>query len=104
EGLAAERQFLAELGVPVETISFGGGAGGATADHTTPRATVQLLRGLAKRTDYAVFHAALPILGVDGSLATAVPADSPARGKAFAKTGTLTAHDSLKDRALLTSK
>jgi D-alanyl-D-alanine carboxypeptidase/D-alanyl-D-alanine-endopeptidase (penicillin-binding protein 4) len=65
---------------------------------------VQLLRGLAKRPDYAAFHAGLPVLGVDGTLADAVPKDSPARGKAFAKTGTLVWHDLLNNRSLVTSK
>src|SRR5262249_5596981 len=51
EGLQWQRKFLAELGVPVETISFGGGAGGANADAVTPRATVQLLQALAGRSD-----------------------------------------------------
>src|SRR5262249_6197653 len=93
-----------ELGVPVESIAFGGGAGGANADHVTPRATVQLLRGLAKRSDYPAFHAGLPVLGEDGTLSTAVPEDSPARRKGFAQTGQLLSHDSLNDRGILTSK
>ena len=41
DGLHLQRQFLADCGVPVETISFGGGAGGANADSVTPRATVR---------------------------------------------------------------
>src|SRR6516225_10084880 len=49
DGLHLQRQFLADLGLPVETISFGGGAGGANADAVTCRATVQLLQALAKR-------------------------------------------------------
>jgi D-alanyl-D-alanine carboxypeptidase/D-alanyl-D-alanine-endopeptidase (penicillin-binding protein 4) len=88
----------------VDSISFGGGAGGANADAVTPRASVQLLRALAKRSDYQALHAALPILGVDGTLADAVAADSPARGKVHAKTGTLTWDDIMNGRTLLTSK
>jgi D-alanyl-D-alanine carboxypeptidase/D-alanyl-D-alanine-endopeptidase (penicillin-binding protein 4) len=104
DGMRIERNVLAGLGVDVGTVSFGGGAGGAPADHVTPRATVQLLRALAKRPDYPVFHAALPVLGVDGTLADAVPKDSPARGKAHAKTGTLFYRDLFNGRDLLTSK
>ncbi|MBY0456988.1 MAG: D-alanyl-D-alanine carboxypeptidase, partial [Gemmataceae bacterium] len=48
--------------------------------------------------------AALPILGVDGTLADVVAADSPAKGKAFAKTGTLFWYDAVNDRSLLRSK
>jgi D-alanyl-D-alanine carboxypeptidase/D-alanyl-D-alanine-endopeptidase (penicillin-binding protein 4) len=104
EGLRVQRRFLADLGADVGTISFGGGAGGSNADWVTPRATAQLLRAMAKRPEYAAYHDGLPVLGVDGTLHDAVPADSPARGKAQAKTGTLSWHDSLNDRTLLTSK
>jgi D-alanyl-D-alanine carboxypeptidase/D-alanyl-D-alanine-endopeptidase (penicillin-binding protein 4) len=104
DGLRLQRQFLAGLGVEVETISFAGGAGGANADAVTPRATVQLLQGLAKRSDYGVFRDALPVLGVDGTLVDAVGPESPARGKVRAKTGTLTWHDLMNDRSLLRSK
>ncbi len=88
-GLREERKILKELGVDVSQISFGGGAGGAPADHVTARATVQLLQGMAKRPDWEAYKAALPILGVDGTLAEAVSSSSPAKGKVFAKTGTL---------------
>jgi D-alanyl-D-alanine carboxypeptidase/D-alanyl-D-alanine-endopeptidase (penicillin-binding protein 4) len=104
EGLRLQRKFLADLGVPVDTISFGGGAGGAPADMVTPRATVALLQAMAKRSDHSVYRDALPVLGVDGTLAEAVGADSPARGKVRAKTGTLLWHDGMNDRTLLTSK
>lgn len=104
DGLRRQRQFLADLGIDVESISFGGGAGGANADAVTPRATVQLLRALAKRSDYQALHAGLPILGVDGTLVDAVAADSPARGKVLAKTGTLSWEDVMNGRTLLTSK
>src|SRR5262249_38437441 len=45
-GLRAQRRALLDLGVPVETISFAGGAGGAQADCVTPRATVKLLQAM----------------------------------------------------------
>ncbi len=104
EGLRQERKALAGLGVDVDTVSFGGGAGGANADEVTPRATVQLLRALAKRPDWPTYRACLPVLGVDGTLADVVPADSPARGKVMAKTGTLYWRDDLNGRELLRSK
>src|SRR5262249_2467847 len=68
DGLHWQRTFLADLGIDVGSISFAGGAGGANADAVTPRASVQLLRELAKRSDYKAIHAGLPILGVDGTL------------------------------------
>lgn len=103
-GLRHQHNFLARIGVDADTISFGGGAGGARADYTTPRATVQLLRHMASRPDYQVYHAALPILGVDGTLAKVVDADSSARGKIFAKTGTLYWTNVMNNRNLITSK
>jgi len=104
EGLRKQHDFLARAGVDVETISFGGGAGGDSADFVTPRATVQLLRHMAGRPDFAIYENALPILGQDGTLARSVPADSPARGKAQAKTGTLFWVNRMNGGELLTSK
>jgi D-alanyl-D-alanine carboxypeptidase/D-alanyl-D-alanine-endopeptidase (penicillin-binding protein 4) len=104
EGLQWQGKFLAGLGIDVKTISFGGGAGGAPADAVTPRATVQLLLAMAKRPDYEVYHAAFPVLGVDGTLADAVPAGSSAKGYVQAKTGTMLWQDLMNDRALVTSK
>jgi serine-type D-Ala-D-Ala carboxypeptidase/endopeptidase (penicillin-binding protein 4) len=103
-GLREQRKLLKELGVDVNQISFGGGAGGAPADHVTPRATVQLLQGMAQRPEWEAYKSALPILGVDGTLAEAVGGESPARGKVFAKTGTLIWSDTSNDRFLLKSK
>jgi len=103
-GMRWQRQFMLDLGVPAETISFGGGAGGANSDCTTPRATVKLIQGMNKRKEYAAWHAGFPILGVDGTLANIVPAASPAKGKIQAKTGTLSWFDVMNNRALLRSK
>jgi D-alanyl-D-alanine carboxypeptidase/D-alanyl-D-alanine-endopeptidase (penicillin-binding protein 4) len=65
DGLRWQRRFMVELGVPVETISFAGGAGGANADCTTPRATVKLLQAMRPRKEYTAWHDGFPILGVD---------------------------------------
>ena len=103
-GLREEGRILKELGVDTNAVSFGGGAGGAPADHVTPRATVQLLQGMAKRPEWDAFRAGLPVLGVDGTLAEAVPPESLARGKVAAKTGTLIWFDAVNQRFLLKSK
>jgi len=104
EGMKFEREFLAKSGVDVDTISFGGGAGGARADYVTPAATVQLLRHMAGRPDFNIYERALPILGVDGTLAHSIGANSPAKGNVQAKTGTLTWDNLLFERGLCTSK
>jgi D-alanyl-D-alanine carboxypeptidase/D-alanyl-D-alanine-endopeptidase (penicillin-binding protein 4) len=104
EGLREQRKVLADLGVDVADISLESGAGGGNGDRVTPRVTVQLLQAMAKRTDFGVYKSAMPVLGVDGTLADVVGADSPARGKVFGKTGTYTDPDLLNDRPYLRSK
>ena len=103
-GLKRQHEFLKGAGVDVDTISFGGAAGGARADFVTPGATVQLLRQMAKRPDFAVYHDALPRLGVDGTLSKNLPHDSPARGNVQAKTGTLYSTNTMNGTTLMTSK
>jgi serine-type D-Ala-D-Ala carboxypeptidase/endopeptidase (penicillin-binding protein 4) len=104
DGLKIQGETLAKLGVDVKKLSFGGGAGGAGADHVTARQTVELLQAMAQRADFNFYEAALPVLGVDGTLHDSVPADSPARGAVRAKTGTYMWHDGLNNRTLLTAK
>ncbi len=104
DGMRLQGKHLGELGVEVDNISFAGGAGGMNADAVTPRATVQLLQAMAKRPEWAAYHAGFPVLGVDGTLATVVPGDSAALGKAQGKTGTLYWQDLMNDRGLLRSK
>jgi D-alanyl-D-alanine carboxypeptidase/D-alanyl-D-alanine-endopeptidase (penicillin-binding protein 4) len=103
-GFREERKILKELGVDTNQVSFSSGAGGAVADHVTPRATIQLLQGMSKRPEWDVYKAGLPVLGVDGTLYGAVDASSPAKGKVFAKTGTLIWFDSVNERFMLKSK
>jgi D-alanyl-D-alanine carboxypeptidase/D-alanyl-D-alanine-endopeptidase (penicillin-binding protein 4) len=104
DGLRIEHDVLRRLGVDVDAISFGGGAGGSQADLVTARATVQLLRHMSTRPDATAYKAALPILGVDGTLAESVGPQSPARGKVYAKTGTYFVDNSLNGKFVLTSK
>jgi serine-type D-Ala-D-Ala carboxypeptidase/endopeptidase (penicillin-binding protein 4) len=104
EGMLLEGKILAELGIEVKDISLESGAGGGSGDRLTPRVTVQLLRAMACRPDFAVYRQALPILGVDGTLADVVPPDSPAYGKVMAKTGTYVDSDLLNDRLFLRCK
>ncbi len=104
EGLAIEGKFLRELGVETNAVAFAGGAGGAPADSTTPRATVSLLQKLRGQPKFAAIVDGLPILGVDGTLATVVKSDSPAKGQVRGKTGTLFWMDHVNGRLLLRSK
>jgi D-alanyl-D-alanine carboxypeptidase/D-alanyl-D-alanine-endopeptidase (penicillin-binding protein 4) len=103
-GLKRQGMILNSLGIEPETISFGGGAGGARADLVTPRATVSLLRAMAARPDFVAYDTALPILGRDGTLAKAVGKDSLVRGHVHAKTGTFYVENDLDGKTILTSK
>lgn len=104
QGLHQEAEALKRLGVPMEGISFGGGAGGARADHASPYAAVMLLKQMASRPEGEVYRKALPIVGVDGTPASAVGKESAARGKFQAKTGTLSWTNGLTDNSVMTSK
>ena len=103
-GLKHQGKILQSLGLDLATVSLGSGAGGSRSDLVTPRATVALLRAMAKRPDFAAFDAALPVLGRDGTLARTVTPDSPARGHARAKTGTYFVENKLSGKVLLSSK
>jgi D-alanyl-D-alanine carboxypeptidase/D-alanyl-D-alanine-endopeptidase (penicillin-binding protein 4) len=103
-GLRREREFFQKAGLPVDSLSFGGGAGGARADHVTPAATVALLKYMTTRDDFAWYERALPIMGVDGTLSKTVDDKSSAKGQVLAKTGTLFWANGLDGSSLLTSK
>jgi D-alanyl-D-alanine carboxypeptidase/D-alanyl-D-alanine-endopeptidase (penicillin-binding protein 4) len=104
EGLFQEAKYLKQLDVPVNTISLGSGAGGGNVDSVTPVSAVKLFQGMSKRPEWDAFVNALPILGVDGTLASAVNSSSPAKGKVRGKTGTLVWSDPLNGRLLVRSK
>ncbi len=103
-GLEQQAKLLKGMGIDPATVSFAGGAGGAQADAVTPRTTVKLLRAMSAHQAADAYFDALPILGVDGTLAGIVPKDSPAYGKCRAKTGTLVWHDAQNDRMLMRAK
>ena len=103
-GLRQQAKLLRNFGIDPGQVSFAGGAGGANADSVTPRATVELMRKMSKHAAAREYFDALPILGVDGTLADSVSKDSPARGKVRAKTGTLGWYDAQNERTMLRSK
>lgn len=104
QGMRLQGQALKRIGVPLDSVIFGGGAGGARADHVTPRAAVTLLKQMTQREDGKPFRQALPIVGVDGTTAVSVNKDSPARGKFQAKTGTLSWSNGMQNNSIMTSK
>jgi serine-type D-Ala-D-Ala carboxypeptidase/endopeptidase (penicillin-binding protein 4) len=101
DGFAAMRSFFDRAHVDRDQLMLADGDGGSLVDRVTPRAAVELLRYWLGRPEGATFRHLLPVLGVDGSLAS-VATTSPARGKVFAKTGTFVAYDPLNARLSLT--
>ncbi len=87
EGLMIEGSFMEGIGIDPATLSLIDGEG-SSGNRVSPEAAVTLLRYMAGTGDYQVYRDALPILGVDGSLAKAAGPDNPAVGKIQAKTGT----------------
>jgi serine-type D-Ala-D-Ala carboxypeptidase/endopeptidase (penicillin-binding protein 4) len=101
-GLAKAQQILAKAGLDTrnDVLIDGSGLSGnlITADNQ-----VQLETIMSRAPEAAAWQSALPILGVDGSLAQ-VQTHSPAAGKIFAKTGTLAGGDLFNGRLILPTK
>jgi len=88
EGLKALAAFLTEAGIDPEEYSFHDGSGLSRLNVVTPHAIVELLSYMARSAIAADFASLLPIAGVDGSLRLRF-AKTRAKGRVFAKTGTL---------------
>lgn len=102
-GFAVERSWLRRAGVNVDELGFTEGRGADPNERVTPRATMQLLRWWMRRPDFTTFRRSLPSLGVNGDLGGTLRS-SPARGKVFAKTGTLAEADFLNERLFLPAR
>lgn len=102
DGLQKEADIWTAAGLDTKGASLIDGSG-LDGNLITADNQVQLSTIMAKRSDAAKWKAALPILGVDGSLTT-VEADGPAKGKVSAKTGTLAAYDEFNQRYRLPTK
>lgn len=88
QGARVVRQFLLNAGIDTDDFVFYDGSGLSSKDLVTPRATARLLAYASQQPWFSAWKAALPIGGVDGSLAGRFP-DLPLKGHVFAKTGTL---------------
>ena len=85
-GVAATRQVLGALGVPVGAGTDGSGL--SSLDRQTPSGQVALLRAGRRSPVAATFRAALPVGCVDGTLKKRL-CGTAAAGRVQAKTGTL---------------
>jgi D-alanyl-D-alanine carboxypeptidase/D-alanyl-D-alanine-endopeptidase (penicillin-binding protein 4) len=102
DGLTKAQQLWSAAGLDTGGAVLIDGSG-LTGNLITADNQVQLQTIMGKRPDAAAWQSTLPIIGVDGSLAT-VQAGGPATGKIFAKTGTLAAGDLFNQRYLFPSK
>ncbi len=80
--------WLHRIGLPEHDFVFYDGSGLSTKDLVTPRAEAQLLAYAATQPWFPQWKAALPVGGVDGTLAGRFT-QPPLRGHVLAKTGTL---------------
>jgi PBP4 family serine-type D-alanyl-D-alanine carboxypeptidase len=100
DALAVERQTLVDqMGIGADEFDFPTNGSGSPDSRATPRATVRMLMEMERSGVAQFYQAALPVLGVDGSLAHS-GSDLPARGHVFAKTGTTIADGALKAQNL----
>nr|WP_315269194.1 D-alanyl-D-alanine carboxypeptidase/D-alanyl-D-alanine-endopeptidase [Microbacterium lemovicicum] len=102
DGLGVAGQLWADAGLDSDGASLVDGSGLA-GNYITAANGVELQRVMAARSDADQWKSTMPILGVDGSLAS-VQADSPAADKVFAKTGTLVGGDLMNGRTRLNTK
>ncbi|MDQ6949706.1 MAG: D-alanyl-D-alanine carboxypeptidase, partial [Actinomycetota bacterium] len=86
--LASERKTLVdEYKIPGDQFDFPTNGSGSPDSQATPRAIVQMLTKMSTTPAAADFRAALPVLGVDGSMYS-TSTDLPAKGHVFTKPGT----------------
>lgn len=97
--LAAERRALVAHGVRPAEFDFPTNGSGSPDSRAAARATVRWLTVMSQSDNAKPFRDALPVLGVDGSLA-GTGRELPARGHVFAKTGTTVADGALKAQVL----
>jgi PBP4 family serine-type D-alanyl-D-alanine carboxypeptidase len=91
--LAAERKTLTQkYGVDGSQFNFPTNGSGTPDSQASPRALVQMLTAMNKTSVAGDYLAALPVLGENGSLATA-GTSLPGKGHVFAKPGTTISPD-----------
>lgn len=102
DGFPEMAKVLGAAGVDTLQVSLIDGSG-LPGNFVTAASVAQLMQVFNARPDAARWQNALPIMGVDGSIAT-VQTGSPAAGKVYAKTGTLGGADLLNQRLRVETK
>ncbi|MEE9311865.1 MAG: D-alanyl-D-alanine carboxypeptidase/D-alanyl-D-alanine-endopeptidase [Planctomycetota bacterium] len=85
-GRAGVEKFLDEVKIDHSQMVFDDGSGMSRKNRITAAGTVELLKYMAKRDDFAMFKESLSVGGESGTLKKRLK-DKSVRGKVFAKTG-----------------
>lgn len=85
---AVIQRQLVEWGIPPEAIAVRDGSGLSRHDYVAPRTLVKILDTMRRSPSFDVFYAALPIAGVDGTIASRMK-NTVAASNVHAKTGTV---------------
>ena len=88
-GRGVIRDVLTELGVAPDAYVLADGSGLSRYNDVAPEAIAAVLAAMYRRPDFSAFLDALPVAGVDGTLATRLQGTAAA-GNAHAKTGSMT--------------
>jgi len=94
EGTRVVRQFLLGAGVDDNDFFFYDGCGMSMDDRIAPHALTKLLTYAAHQSWGDAWRSTLPVAGVDGTLSGRFK-NSPLKGRAFAKSGTLNESNAL---------
>lgn len=87
-GIAVARRQLTAWGIPRDGYQLHDGSGMARADLISPETIVRILDRMRTGPNFGIFYDALPIAGVDGTIAHRM-IGTPAAGNVHAKTGSL---------------
>jgi D-alanyl-D-alanine carboxypeptidase/D-alanyl-D-alanine-endopeptidase (penicillin-binding protein 4) len=87
-GRAAVREALQGFGVADDAYVVADGSGLSRYDYVAPETLARILVAMARRPDFDVFHQALPIAGVDGTIASRMRGTAAANN-VHAKTGSI---------------
>ena len=99
DGFPVMMKFFEKAGVEVDQVALADGRGGNPTDRFTPRAATDMLSYWVKQPQAKTFRQMLPELGVNGGLAEDCK-DCPAKGKVFAKPGTVALPDYVNGRLI----
>ncbi len=105
DGFPVVHDFLANTAqVDPTQFQLADGRGDVPVDRVTPTGLNQLLAYWLRTPDADAFRTSLPILGVSGTGALFCTTDCPAKGKVFAKPGTIIGLDELNQQIAINAQ